>query len=173
VVASSLSIDFPGFEWAPNRVLENLVPYVANYEGVVDLPWLEVSPESGSVAPGTAQPLSVTVDTTGLEPRFYRARISISTNDPRNPQLQVPVTVLVPAYQRALNAGGAVFTDSKGDAWLADAKYTAQRGFGYIKANSTTVTTKRDILGTTDDALSKNVRQDPTAYRFDGLPAGT
>ncbi len=45
--------------------------------------------------PAANQELVVTVDATGLEPGTYEAVIDIDTNDPMNPTLTVPVTVIV------------------------------------------------------------------------------
>jgi len=58
-------------------------------------PWLDVTPDSGSLAPGGSDELTVTIDTSGLAPGGYSAEIVITNNDPdRNPTI-VPVTVLV------------------------------------------------------------------------------
>ncbi|MCK6573463.1 S8 family serine peptidase [Myxococcota bacterium] len=159
--------------WEPNRILENAIPYAAAFEPFVDVPWLALDPARGTVEAGASTDLAITVDTTGMSPGFYRARIVLVTNDPRNPRLEIPVTLNVPAFTKALNPGGGLYTDVVGDVWEADAPYTVARGFGYINKKSTSVATARAIAGTEDDALYKNLRRDPTAYRFDGLPSGT
>jgi subtilisin family serine protease len=152
------------------RILENGVPYAYSFEPVTDIPWLSENPSSGTLAPGASQDITVTVDTTGLAPGFYRARIIIRSNDPRNPRLQVPVSLIVPAYRVGANAGGGNYVDTHGDTWLADQAFNAG-SWGYLGA-STVVTTNRPISGTDDDPLYQNLRRNMFAYRFDGLAPG-
>jgi hypothetical protein len=156
---------------APGRILENGMPYAYAFEPFADFPWLAESPASGTLAPGASQSIAVTVNTAGLVPGVYRARVGIASNDLRNPWLQVPVTLTVPAYQQAVNAGDGAYTDLAGDPWAADQRYTAG-GFGYTNAAATMVSTGRAISGTDDDPLYQTQRVNPTEYRFDGLPAG-
>lgn len=155
----------------PGRILENGVPYAYAFQPVIDIPWLSEAPSGGTLAPGASQAVAVTVDTTGLQPGLYRARILISSNDPRNPRLQVPVTLVVPAYYQGVNAGGGDYTDRAGDLWSADRQYVAG-SFGYTNPMSRLAMTSRPISGTDDDPLYQTQRVDPTEYRFDGLPAG-
>jgi subtilisin family serine protease len=154
----------------PGRILENGVPYAYAFEPVRDIPWISESPTSGTLAPGTTQAIQVTVNTTGLTPGLYRARLILRTNDPRNPRLQVPVTLIVPAYQQGVNAGGKAYTDRAGDNWAAD-KQWATGSWGYIN-KSTTSSTKKGISGTSDGPLYQDLRSGALEYRFDRLPAG-
>jgi subtilisin family serine protease len=173
VLALAQTLEYTGASpWEPNRILENALPYAAAFGRTVDLPWLSLDPTSGTLEAGARASLEVAVDTTALSPGFYRGRIVLSTNDPRRPRLEIPVTLNVPAYFKALNPGGKAYTDVAGDVWQADVLYTAARGFGYINGKSTAVSTTRAIAGTEDDPLYKNLRRDPTAYRFDGLVSG-
>jgi len=55
--------------------------------------WLNVSPNSGNVAPGASLPLTVTFDAAGLEVRAYHANIKVNSNDPNTPQVIIPVTL--------------------------------------------------------------------------------
>ncbi len=55
--------------------------------------WLSVDPESGTVAPGGMEPVTVTFDASGLEPDSYYANITI-TNNAGDP-VEVPVTMIV------------------------------------------------------------------------------
>jgi len=171
VLAFGQTLEF-GFEFGQDsgRILENGVPYAYAFQPVVDIPWLSENPSSGTLAPGASQAITVTVDTTGLAPGFYRARIIIRSNDPRNPRLQVPVSLIVPAYRVGANAGGGNYVDVHGDTWLADQAFNAGN-WGYLGA-STVVTTNRPISGTDDDPLYKNLRRNMFAYRFDGLAPG-
>jgi hypothetical protein len=67
-----------------------------------DMPWLSVSPESGSTEPGGASEVTVSFDATGLDPGEYQALLCVSSNDPVTPLVQVPVSLTV------LEAGGGV-----------------------------------------------------------------
>ncbi len=62
--------------------------------GVVDCPWLDESPKSGSVPPGGHVDITVTINTTGLA-SDYTGEIVISSNDPDEPEVIVPVTLHV------------------------------------------------------------------------------
>lgn len=79
--------NFPANHWVLNVTGE------VGGGGAAD--YITVSPASGSVQPAANQELVVTVDATGLEPGTYEAVIDIDTNDPMNPTLTVPVTVIV------------------------------------------------------------------------------
>ncbi|MGY6631544.1 MAG: S8 family serine peptidase [Wenzhouxiangella sp.] len=57
--------------------------------------WLSVSPTSGSVDGGDSTDLTVTLDSTGLAGGVYEALICLSSNDPVNPLVSVPVTLEV------------------------------------------------------------------------------
>jgi hypothetical protein len=155
------------------RILENLVPYVGAHETFVDVAWLSVAPAIGTVAPGAARDVTVTVDTTGLAPGVHGANVIVRSSDPFAEQIVVPVTVVVPAYQVAVDVGATrSFTDGAGDAWAADRRYAAG-GWGYTGSGSSALTTARAIAGTDEDLLFQTARGNPAGYRFDALPAGT
>ena len=133
-------------------------------------PWLAVNPSSGTVAPGGSQAVDVNVDTAGLAPGVYTATLALQSNSGRQPTVNVPVTLVVPAYYQAVNTGGNSYTDGNGDGWSPDQRYAAG-SWGYIQSGNVQTTTQ-PIAGTTDDVLYQNLRVDPVEYRFDGLPAG-
>jgi len=58
-------------------------------------PWLRVSPTSGTVNPSGSTPLTVTFDATGLAADTYTGQISITSNDPDETVVTVPVTMIV------------------------------------------------------------------------------
>jgi hypothetical protein len=62
-----------------------------------DVPWLSESPASGSIAVGESQDVTVTADATGLDPGSYSALVCITTNDPNNALVGVPVSLTVTA----------------------------------------------------------------------------
>ena len=135
-----------------------------------DVPWLSENPSSGSLAPGRSQAIQVTVNTAGLAPGVYHANLVIRSNGARQPSLRVPVSLIVPAYLQAGNAGGGAYTDLAGDLWAADRQYSTGR-WGYVN-RSQTMSTRHAISGTGDDPLYQDLRQDVLEYRFDGLASG-
>lgn len=61
------------------------------------LPWLSMDPTSGSVEQGGEITIVVTFDATDLEEDTYHAEIIVSSNDPDNPVVAIPVTLTVDA----------------------------------------------------------------------------
>jgi hypothetical protein len=159
------------YGYPTGMILENGVPYAYLFEPTPDVLWLSATPISGTVAPGGSMSINVSVDSTGLAPGLYRARLVLDTNDPRNPRIQVPITLVVTTYQSGVNAGGKAYTDTMGDRWVVDQAYTTG-GFGYTNKRSRTASTNVDIAGTADDPLYQTLRTDPGEYRFDGLAPG-
>ena len=72
---------------------EVMVIYAGGWFG--EVPWLSVDPTSGSVPPNSALPVQVTFDASDLQPDIYTATLYISSNDPLNPSVQIPVTMTV------------------------------------------------------------------------------
>jgi hypothetical protein len=62
-----------------------------------DVPWLDETPPSGTVASGASQDVNVTADATGLDPGSYSAVLCVMTNDPDHALVQVPVGLTVTA----------------------------------------------------------------------------
>jgi hypothetical protein len=60
-----------------------------------DVPWLSVSPESGSTAAGGSSEVTVSFDSTGLDPGVFEALLCVASNDPVRPLVQVPVSLTV------------------------------------------------------------------------------
>ena len=142
-----------------------------NYAVDDDASWMWVVPGSGTVAPGAAQALTVRADPTGLAPGVYTGTVRLTTNAGRQPVIDIPVTLVVPAYRQGVNAGGNAYTDTAGDPWAADKAYSAG-SFGYLDAGKV-ISIKKGIAGTNDDALYQDQRERTSGYRFDNLPAGT
>ncbi len=57
--------------------------------------WLSILPISGNIIPGDQQHISGSFNSTGLEAGIYEAVITIDSNDPANPSMQIPVTLSV------------------------------------------------------------------------------
>ena len=141
------------------------------YSVTDDASWLWTVPATGSVAAGSTRTLTVRVDPAGLPAGVHRGTIVLTTNAGRQPVLEIPVTLVVPAYRQGINAGGSNFVDTAGDTWGADQSWSAG-GFGYVGAGWLN-TTKKDIAGTNDDVMYQSQRESTSGYRFDNLPAGT
>jgi hypothetical protein len=61
------------------------------------VPWLGVSPDSGSVAAGASTVINVNVDASALAEGNHAALICVRSNDPANAVIEVPVSVEVQA----------------------------------------------------------------------------
>ena len=60
-----------------------------------DVPWLSVSPLSGTTAAGPASEVTVTTDATGLDVGTYEALVCINSNDATDPLVEIPVSMTV------------------------------------------------------------------------------
>jgi hypothetical protein len=85
----------------------------ATSEGVTcvcspDAPWMLVSPTSGTVNPGEDMDVTVSFDASGLTEGTYEGNIKVSSNDPDEGCITVPVTLTVtPISQLALTTNPA------------------------------------------------------------------
>jgi subtilisin family serine protease len=136
-----------------------------------DASWLTVAPLEGTVAVDGTATVTLTVDTTGLRAGVYEAGAIVQTNDPDNRSTIVPVTLVVPAYQRGVNAGGFGYTAGNGVLFRADQEYS-EGSFGWF-GSSDVERTPLGIAGTTDDPLYRNARVGMSQYRFDVPRDGT
>jgi hypothetical protein len=59
------------------------------------VPWLSVSPTSGSTAPGAVSEVTVSFDSAGLSVGEYEALLCVASNDPVSPVVEVPVSLSV------------------------------------------------------------------------------
>jgi len=66
--------------------------------------WLSVNTSSGTISPGNTTNVQVSVSASGLSNGQYNCSLNISSNDPNNPTVSVPVT---------LNVGPVSVDDSK------------------------------------------------------------
>ncbi|MPZ27971.1 MAG: hypothetical protein GEV12_16565 [Micromonosporaceae bacterium] len=60
-----------------------------------DVPWLAATPGSGSTPGGGSSAVTVTVDSTDLAPGGHSANLCVTSNDPAQPVVAVPVTLTV------------------------------------------------------------------------------
>ncbi|HZN73121.1 MAG TPA: S8 family serine peptidase [Micromonosporaceae bacterium] len=143
------------------------------YTVAEDAPWLSVSLTSGDLATGARATGTLSVDTTGYAGgEVLTTTVQVTSESGRAPVVTVPVTVVVPRYQAALDAGasGSGVVDTHGDTWQPDQEYTAG-SFGY-QGSSSTKSTNQAISGTDDPALFQNAREGLYEYRFDNVPNG-
>jgi subtilisin family serine protease len=165
-----LEMDDAGNLWMVSQNAHTVYLVESGVPAFVDVPWLSENPSSGTLAPNGTQSVQIRVDTTGLAPGVYNAAMFVQSNSARQPSIRIPVSLIVPAYYRAVNSGGNAYTDLAGDNWAADRAF-AVGSYGYV-GQSSTQSTNRAIANTLDDPLYKNLRQRMLEYRFDGLPNG-
>lgn len=158
------------FGWELGLLLDNGVPYAAGFEAFGDVPWLSVEPGEATIGEGETLTVELAIDTADLAPGRYRADVVVVTDDPDLPAATVPLTLVVPAYEVAVNAGGEEVVGTNGITYAADRGYAAG-GWGYDGASSSR-STSADIAGTDDVARFQDARTGMSAYRFD-VPNGT
>ncbi|MEV0846694.1 S8 family serine peptidase [Streptomyces sp. NPDC049954] len=134
--------------------------------------WFAAAPATGRLATGKERQAVLTFDTGGVTPgTVLKGTVVIASDSGRAPQTRVPVTVVVPAYQAALDAGaGKAYTDHDGDTWGPDQKYTAG-SYGFL-GTSTKVSTTNAIEDTAEQKLLRTAREGAVEYRFDHVPDG-
>ncbi len=77
-----------------------------------DIPWVSVSPSSGTTAPGDSSDVTVTFDSTGLADGTYGGTLCITSNDPAVPLVEVPVSLQVmPAAPFCDGGADEIFCD--------------------------------------------------------------
>jgi hypothetical protein len=70
-----------------------------------DVSWLNVTPTSGTTAGGTSSEVAVTFDTTSLSLGVYTGTLCISSNDPVNPLVTVPISLTVALPELGVSVG--------------------------------------------------------------------
>ncbi|WP_277350910.1 S8 family serine peptidase [Streptomyces chilikensis] len=138
-----------------------------------DADWLTLEGATGTLAKGAGTEVGLAVSTSGLTAgQVYTTEITIHSASGRAPEFTVPVTLVVPGYSRALDAGAATAPgeDSDGASWSADREYRAG-SYGWI-GRSGVVRTSGDIAGTKDDARFATAREGALEYRFDDVVDG-
>ncbi|TWJ30745.1 subtilisin family serine protease [Micromonospora sagamiensis] len=137
-----------------------------------DIGWLELSGTTTTMAAGARHTVGVVTRTAGLAPgSHHQAKVQISSASGRKPVIVVPVTLVVPSYTLAIDAGGtAGRTDVEGQTWSPDQAYAAGKA-GYVGTSSRRYTTTT-ITGTNDPARFADQREGMHEYRVDGLADG-
>ncbi|MBM0236219.1 S8 family serine peptidase [Micromonospora sp. ATA32] len=144
-----------------------------NADGVPqDLAWLDLSGATGTLASGGRHTVGVAISTAGLTPgTYHRAKLRIASVSGRQPVLVIPVTVVVPSYALAADAGAqATHTDVEGQGWSPAKAYTSG-GAGYL-GSASRFSTSKAITGTNDPARFADQLEGMYEYRVDGLADG-
>jgi hypothetical protein len=112
-----------------------------NIDCEADLPWLSVSPTSGTVDPNESEDVTVTFDSTGLGTGQYDGVLCLGSNDPENELVYIPVTLEVvetpdPAWLQvahlapfAMDPGTAVTVTLNSAPALTDFAYGDSTGY--------------------------------------------
>ncbi|RKH09186.1 hypothetical protein D7V97_17365 [Corallococcus sp. CA053C] len=167
---AGLEMDERGNLWMVGMEAKKVFLLESGVPAFTDVPWLSEQPQQGSLPPGQRQEIAVTVDTRGLAPGVYQATVFVRTNSGRQPLQQVRVSLIVPAYQQAVNSGGDTYVDRFANPWAADQRH-APGSWGYLEP-SDRASTSRAIAGTVEDRLYQRGRRGFVEYRFDNLPPG-
>ncbi|MFE7575367.1 S8 family serine peptidase [Streptomyces sp. NPDC057521] len=135
--------------------------------------WFSAAPAEGRIAKSGERAVVLTFDAHGTAPgTVLKGTVVIASDSGRSPEIRIPVTVSVPGYRTAIDSGaGKALTDSAGEVWSPDVKYTAG-SYGFI-GQSTKVKTTNAIEDTADDKLFRTAREGAVEYRFDNVPDGT
>ncbi|MCX4822267.1 S8 family serine peptidase [Streptomyces sp. NBC_01142] len=135
--------------------------------------WIKTAPGAGQLAAGAQQKVALSLDTAGAAPgTVLSGTLQVKSESGRKPVIDIPVTVVVPAYRTAIDSGTTKSSvDALGDTWGPDRRHAAG-SYGYL-GSATDLSTTRTITGAADPTLYRTARQGMYEYRFDGLPAGT
>lgn len=142
-----------------------------------DSPWLNVTPVNGTTAPSASSPVTISVDTTGLAAGDYSAIVCVTSNDPTQGLLEVPVSLTVmdgtiepaaidvseTAYNFALVGGPAGEADSAdliisntGDlplSWVIDTAAGTVGNLGQHQSAATRPVGRQPVLGMSDGSV--------------------
>jgi uncharacterized repeat protein (TIGR01451 family) len=88
--------------WTPFLSIVTFSDLAFRLEGTMactpgDIPWLSLSPTSGTVEPGSEDLVDVTFDSTGLSNGEYDGNLCLMTNDPANEVVLIPVSLTIEA----------------------------------------------------------------------------
>jgi hypothetical protein len=135
---------------------------------VGDVPWLGVLGGSGTLRAGAKARVTVTLSAEDLTPgTHHAAELRVTSSSGRNPVLVIPVRIVVPGFQVAVDAGSQrTHVDPQGDTWGPDRAFAAG-SCGYL-GRSSVVSTRKPIAGTDDQVRFADARESMYEYRCDG-----
>jgi subtilisin family serine protease len=90
----SLAAAFPAYR---SLFIRAATHDVSGCEAPSDVPWLTLTPASGTVAPGGSAEVAVRIDSSGLAAGEHHASLCLDSNDPERPRVVVPVRLTVDA----------------------------------------------------------------------------
>jgi uncharacterized membrane protein len=80
-------------------IVEPLLPESDPCSNPEDIPWITVSPTSGTTTANSSDDVSVVFDSTGMVPGVYTSTLCINNNDTLNPLVTVPLAMTIePTY---------------------------------------------------------------------------
>jgi hypothetical protein len=98
LVGNAFSFAAPGDAWTLDTAQELSIQLRGAEEACdipEDLPWLSVSPSSGTTGAGASTLIDVTFDAVGLSAGHYSGTLCIESSDPETPLVRVPLTMTV------------------------------------------------------------------------------
>jgi len=169
---SGLETDESGNLWTANQVDGKAYLVDVGDPENTDLAWLSVGPTEATIAVGESKTFTVDVDASLGEPGVWQGALVLKTGAGRIPSVNVPVKVVISAYQVGINAGGNALGATDLFRWQADQAHV-DGGWGYLGSDTKVETTKKAIAGTPDQTLFQSRRTGAVTYQFDNAPAGT
>ncbi|KAF2415153.1 peptidase S8 [Microbacterium sp. B35-04] len=169
-----LETDSTGALWAVDQLTDEVLLVDVEDDLFTDLPWLSLSSNGGTLAPGESTTVKVSISSKDVDPGTLAANVIVRSDSGRQSKAYVPVTLTTSAYQVAVDAGGSSFTDATGFAWSAD-QAAGEGTWGYQGKDKAT-STRAPIAGTEDDSLFQSQRTTPDrdlVYTFPDVPKGT
>jgi len=139
---------------------------VSNGQLVIEFVAVKDAPKVNAIS---VEPLSVgpTATSTATQPAGPGSTATATLAPTRTPTRTATVPAGAPAYDVALNSGGAAYWGQDGVLWQADRAYTPG-SWGYVGGK--TFSAVVPIAGTIDDTLYQSERWGDMAYRFDVPP---
>jgi len=141
---AGLAMDCGGRLWAPDQVTQVVYQVESGESGTctLDIPWLAVTPVSGTVPAAASQPVALDFDTTGLLPGTYEAHLQVGNDTPYG-VFNLPVTlhVMAPAVTAGASSVGSGSAQLNGEVNSAGAaaeyyfEYGATTGYGQETAH--------------------------------------
>ncbi|MFG2925278.1 S8 family serine peptidase [Streptomyces sp. NPDC048305] len=136
--------------------------------------WLTAGPAQGELKAGGSEQIGLTFSTGQATPgTVLKGTVVVSSESGRAPVFEFPVTLVVPGYQAAVDAGSgnsAPVVDKAGDSWGPDRAWVAG-SYGYI-GDPKRLKSADAITGTEEQQLYRTAGQGAEEYRFDGVPSG-
>jgi len=72
-------------------------PLTGGLDNIFEVSWIDENPVSGTIAPGNNQNVQINIDGTGLTAGAYSCTLSVTSNDPDEDPVLIPVTLNVSA----------------------------------------------------------------------------